>query len=409
MHFKDCLLNTLVHTQPFTPHSYGIIPDFYNSEIFSVRSRAEFEKSRKKLENKINNLRRNHAIHLDLDINDIDFMDNPAYGLLGKSRETYRQRRNLEVQLHMEHRVMTLQLRTCKICRENELVFDKHDITTNFDERDESLEFLNDHGCCDKCKRNKMTMEEQLKMNMHPIWYERDSDGNIKTVVDGDEVREVVRYDVPDELKNLTMAEKLLIRRCSPFIPSVHIKDGAYGLNGHCVCFPQDIDTMCNDLPQTQSNMVIFVRNIRNRGTSNAMRHKKHFKVNKNRVLAALRWLKVHHIGYKDITITESNLDWIKNDSVFDETTNHNIETKAPRGKTKAMKEGTETISENQCTTEKDPDEMETEVVHPNFNRHDPNTENTRMMKGLIQTAVNTGQSHNVLEFPHIDHTNPIE
>ena len=73
------------------------------------------------------------------------------------------------------------------------------------------------------------------------------------------------------------------------------------------------------------------------------------------------------------------------------------------------MKEGTETISENQCTTEKDPDEMEVEVVHPNFNRHDPNTENTRMMKGLIQTAVNTGQSHNVLEFPHIDHTNPIE
>lgn len=387
---------------------YGITTEFYRSKIFSVKTSAEFRKNKKWLENKVNYLKRNKAIHLNLLMNRIDFMDNPAYGLLGRSRETYRQRRNLEVQLYMEHRVMTMQLRTCDVCLENEFVFDKYDITTNLDDEDGSFDSPSKCNCCDKCKRNKMTVEEQLKMNMHPIWYERDLDGNIKTVVEDGEIREVVRYDVPEELKNLTMAEKLLIRRCSPFIPSVHIKDGVYGLNGHCVCFPQDIDTMCTDLPQTESNMVIFVRHIRNRDTNNSMRHKNHFKVDKNRVLSALRWLKVHHIGYKDITITESNLDWIKDGSVFDETTNHNIETKAPRAR-QAMKEGTETISENQCTTEQDPDEMEVEVIHPNYNNHEPNAHNTRIVKDLIETAVYTGQSHNVLEFPHIDHTNPIE
>ena len=146
-----------------SPHSYSIIPEFYKSEIFSVRNKDEFEKSRKMLENKINYLSRKNAIHLELNINDIDFMDNPAYGQVGRSRETSG---SVEISRynHMEHRVMTLQLRTCKICRENKLVFDKYAITNNFDERDESLECLNEHGCCD----NKYNDSGRETQNEHP-------------------------------------------------------------------------------------------------------------------------------------------------------------------------------------------------------------------------------------------------
>eukprot|EP00975_Prorocentrum_lima_P059618 12500096-Prorocentrum_lima.AAC.1 len=72
--------------------------------------------------------------------------------------------------------------------------------------------------------------------------------------------------------------------------------------------------------------MVIFVRHVSNRVSG--VSHSQHFKVNKNKVLDALRWLKVHHRGYHDITITESNLDWIKNDSVYDVAKKHSLQSK---------------------------------------------------------------------------------
>ena len=38
-------------------------------------------------------------------------------------------------------------------------------------------------------------------------------------------------------------------------------------------------------------------------------------RVNRDRVLRALRWLKIHHSGYKDIVINECHLDWMEGEN----------------------------------------------------------------------------------------------
>ena len=302
----------------------------------------------------------------------------------------------------------TLQLNTCTVCRENKLAFEDKDIVRNVNEnREGGGAGMSEGWTCDVCRKNKNTVEDQLKQNLHPVWYERNEDGSYKMTGEGENQKRIPRYDIPNELKDLSMAEKLLIRRCSPLIPSVHIRHGIYGLNGHCVCFPQNIDNMCSELPQTKSSMVIFVRNIRNRGTNNSMRQKDHFRVRKTKVIKALEWLKIHHIGYHDITIKKSNLDWIQNDSVYNEMTNCNLEMNC-RNQSTQTPAGKETLSENQCPTNNanQADEMEIEAMHYNYNTNNPNAKSTRIMQGLMQ---HTKQKKDVLEFPHIDHNKPLE
>ncbi|KAL7501728.1 hypothetical protein ACHAWX_000326, partial [Stephanocyclus meneghinianus] len=73
---------------------------------------------------------------------------------------------------------------------------------------------------CSECKRKgclKKNGKDYYKDNhLLPIWYERDSDGSFKLNNEGEKI---MRYSVPEKLSSLTMAEKLLIRRCAPFVP----------------------------------------------------------------------------------------------------------------------------------------------------------------------------------------------
>ena len=391
--YKECL-------------AYGIVEEFYKSKIYQQNTESDFKKSWKKLYNKINYLAIKKKTKLDINL-DVKFMDNPGFNRMGRSRQTNRERRVLEKIIHFEYRMRTLQLKTCTVCRENKLAFEDKDIVRDVNEnREGGGAGMSEGWTCDVCRKNKNTVEDQLKQNLQPVWYERNEDGSYKMTGEGENQKRIPRYDIPDELKDLSMAEKLLIRRCSPLIPSVHIRHGIYGLNGHCVCFPQNIDNMCSELPQTKSNMVIFVRNIRNRGTNNSMRQKDHFRVRKTKVIKALEWLKIHHIGYHDITIKKSNLDWIQNDSVYNETTNCNLEMNCRNQSTQTP--GKETLSENQCPTNNanQADEMEIEAMHYNYNTNNPNAKSTRIMQGLMQ---HTKQKKDVLEFPHIDHNKPLE
>ena len=199
------------------------------------------------------------------------------------------------------------------------------------------------------------------------------------------------------------MAEKLLIRRCSPLIPSHHIKNGVYGINGHCVCFPQDIDKMCDELPQQKSSMVIFVRHISNR--ANGEVSSRHFKVNKDKVIRALEWLKVHHRGYHNISINASNMDWIEGESIFDYCEKYVFSSKATARDNAA--ESAETVSSNQCDGTDFTDNMET--VHPNFKQNRPNPQQARIMKELHDTSAESGNIKKILDFPPIDHSSPLK
>jgi len=270
----------------------GVVEKFRERKIHLQKSKKQFMKQEKEFRRFL--VRRKNSGTICLDITesvDIQFMDNPNHGLIGRSRETYRSRLIKEEIIQFEYKMRTLQVSTCCVCRENKLIFPKgvaKDLPVGLSVGD---------SVCSLCKKNKcQESNKYLKENLQPIWYERDGNGNFKYDCNNEKI---IRYDIPAELKSLTMAEKLLIRRCSPLIPSHHIRNGVYGIYGHCVTFPQDIEKMCEELPQKQSNMVIFVRNMNDRVSG--VQHTHHFKVNKEKVLKALRWLKVHHVGYKNI------------------------------------------------------------------------------------------------------------
>ena len=363
--------------------SYGIVDSFYEKKPYDAPTFKEYKKQVAAMREMINYRARNEFKKLNITTN-VTFMDNPCFGERGRSNETNRARQTIEEMLKFEHKMRTLDLQTCSVCLENKLEFKEKKV-------------------CETCsKKNHSKSDYFLQNNLHPVWYERDSEGCIKM---GDDGKPVVRYDVPSELADLTMAEKLLIRRCSPFIPSMHIKDGIYGINGHCVCFPQDIDSMCEELPQTQSNMVIFVRHISDH--HEGKQQSRHYKVRKERVLAALRWLKIHHRGYHDITISESNLDWIKNGSIYDVAERHTLKTK--RSKRDVVADATETVSGNQCGTESNDDDIEVQTIHPNYKSDTPNATQTKIIKDFVNIAKQTGQKDKVLNFPPIDHSKPLK
>ena len=62
-----------------------------------------------------------------------------------------------------------------------------------------------------------------------PLWY-------------GDNRRPI--YTVPPQLAWLTLAEKLLIQRISPFVPLQHIRQSVMGLKGHGGAFKQNINNI---------------------------------------------------------------------------------------------------------------------------------------------------------------------
>ena len=376
---------------------FGVVEKFYEKKIHLQRGKRQFMKEEKEFRRFLVRREKSGAICLDVTESvDIQFMDNPNHGVVGRSRETYRSRRTKEEIIKFEYKMRTLQVSTCCVCRENKLIFPKgvaKDLPKGLTVGDD---------VCSLCKKNKCQENNKyLKENLQPIWYERDDDGNFKYDDDGEKL---IRYDIPEVLNSLTMAEKLLIRRCSPLIPSHHIRNGVYGIYGHCVTFAQDIESMITELPQKQTNMVIFVRNLSDR-TSGVI-HTQHFKVNKDKVLNALRWLKVHHVGYKDITINSSNMDWIKNGTVYDAEKSYTLQAKKRRRD--GVQEASETVSGNQCAGNDDENELSFSTVHPNDRTRVPTEEQGDIIRSLEKAAKESNQKFDTLDFPPVDNTKPL-
>ena len=145
--------------------------------------------------------------------------------------------------------------------------------------------------CCDKDD------EYLFETNSAPTWI----DDNLN-----------IRYDVPIELAELTIAEKMLIQRASPFVPLQHVKHGVFGLCGHVCCFEQEAESLAHVLPRKRSDAVMLkvMKSIQAEIGSDA-EVTKVFKVRREKVLSALRWLTQYNVLYDHIEIDESNLDWI--------------------------------------------------------------------------------------------------
>ena len=293
-----------------------------------------------------------------------------------------------ETTLDFEHKMCGYGIRTCTLCRENKDVFVKSE---------------NDYEKPFKCpsgsfcyKRNYETPNYYLAKNMQPIWYEREDDGSFKLDHDGGKV---IRYDIPPELKNLTISEGLLIRRFSPYIPSIHIRNGTFGIKGHCCTFPQNIDDLCNVLPQRKETILTFVRHMTCKGTKTTS--VKNLRVNRQRILEALYWLKDHHTGYRNIIIDESNLDWMggKDEGIIA------TETELAKDE-EAENERNEFVS-----TAHEPQvdgEVECFTAQCNTKREIPTSDQAVPINELADLARATGQASKVCDFPTVDLTNPV-
>ena len=255
------------------------------------------------------------------------------------------------------------------------------------------------------CKRCKTRKEPNyfIKNNLHPVWYHVDDEGNRLLDSEGNEIPQ---YHIPEELSTLSMYEKLLIRRCANFVPTVHLRNGVFGIKGHAVTFPQDITEMCDELPQRKETIVTFIRNIGNKETSSVFPTS--LRVNRIKVLNALVWLKKHNPFYANIKINEENLDWMDGkEEVNLGTEGVNLDIKCT-ARSKKENEEEEYVSKSHETETNDDDGcFPVHTVHANETRTVPSGRQAEPINEFVEIAKQTDQTASVLTFPAIDHTTP--
>ena len=159
-----------------------------------------------------------------------------------------------------------------------------------------SLSMSTDNSVCLDCSKKKYTEEGLLEEGLLPVWF--DDTGT-------------TRYDVPRVLGDLRDCEKMLIQVLNTHVPAHHMKYGVIGVKGHVCAFPQDVNSVCKILPRLPQdcNVVRYMKETKSRVVGETSH--KIFKIRKQKVVNALTFLKKYHIGYKDIMIRESNLDWM--------------------------------------------------------------------------------------------------
>jgi hypothetical protein len=116
---------------------------------------------------------------------------------------------------------------------------------------------------------------------------------------------------VPDALKNLSFAEKLLIARVRHNRCIVRVSSGMHKMRANAISFPNPIPKVYNVLPPSVEELDEVLAFIY---TGPCQPTKQDFErtpllVRRNKVRAALDWLKLNHADYYDLEISQQNLD----------------------------------------------------------------------------------------------------
>jgi hypothetical protein len=202
------------------------------------------------------------------------------------------------------------------------------------------------------------------------------------------------------------MAEKFLIRRCSNYVPSVHLSNGVFALKGHCVTFPQDISAMCNELPLCKETMIVFIRYLGNKDTCAV--YPKLLCVNRKNVLEALLWLKKHNPHYSDISIRENNLDWMQGEKEVSIATNAEQFQTKNSNQIRIISSEPKFVLPTAQQDSPDCDEIVISTMHANQPNPFPGGENASFIHCFKNIAHKTGQVSQVLNFTPIDHDSPL-
>ncbi|PKY46255.1 hypothetical protein RhiirA4_300765, partial [Rhizophagus irregularis] len=111
--------------------------------------------------------------------------------------------------------------------------------------------------------------------------------------------------DVPEELKDLTKIEEMLIAQTFPIISVYYLHGGQYGYSGNVINFPQDIGKFVSRLPRHPSTLDTLVVRRSSAERSTSFRD---FRVCRDKVRKALCWLKENNRYYADIIIDDNVL-----------------------------------------------------------------------------------------------------
>jgi hypothetical protein len=132
--------------------------------------------------------------------------------------------------------------------------------------------------------------------------------------------------ELPDALQGLSWCETLLIQRAS-VVMSLHVCRGAvyFGLQGHTLMVPQDVQKIVDVLPRAASELdVIVLRQRIHAGrqqdpgaaadsapatTVDAAVRSVQYKIRRNKVLDALRFLQANNPKYEDIRIDPERVE----------------------------------------------------------------------------------------------------
>ena len=169
---------------------------------------------------------------------------------------------------------------------------------------------------------------------------------------------------------------------------------------------------MCNVLPLRKEQVLVFIHYIGNKDTSAV--YPKSMQVNRRNVIDALLWLKKHNPHYSNVAINESNLDWMKDKDEANIGQEGTILSTKITQRYKVLTTQEEMVlyahsrmdfsdcAGNTC-------DIEIGAMHPNVGNSLPNAHNTKIIQSLIDIAKNTDQSSKIMNFPSIDHDNPVK
>ena len=159
--------------------------------------------------------------------------------------------------------------------------------------------------------------------------------------------------------------------------------------------------------PQQKETLVIFVRNIGNKDTDNVFHTS--LRVNRLKVVNALKWLQKHNPFYHNIKIKKENVDWMNGakevNMGLDGIVLNMME--STRSKIKETKDG---HVSNVHSTKQDGhiDRLPMHTVHTNEAIKVPSGRQAEPIKEFIDIAHKTNQTAKIMYFPPIDHDSAI-
>lgn len=372
----------------------GLIERFYKSKITTSSNWKEFTSRRDSLKRSVIQANKDGAFDLKIQ-SSLSF-----YQTTSGDRRSVTKRDLIvrEAIFKFEYNNKCQRIKICPSCKENVMV----NVRTKKQLDQYFTSASKVHPICDHCKSSEnVTADSDYyeHSNRHPVWFEHNTDSG-EIVLDSDGNKNA-KYTIPEELQDLRIGEKLLIQRYSPYIPTHHIRNGQYGIKGHCVTFPQDITDVCNVLPQRKEKLLTFIRYMSNK--DNTTPYPKQYVIRRQKVIGALKWLKIHHSGYQNITILESNLDWMGNDQTKNMAefgkvvhTNHtsNDYTEEFVSKAHMVNEAHETISIS--------------TMHINEKKSTPSPTEAKPILELVKQKDDLGKLGEALHFPAIDVSQPV-